>query len=110
VKPLVFISYAQLDEPDNPGPGEVRWLTFVMDFLRPGVKGRKFGVWIDRVMPGCADWNSEIEHRARTSNARLGQSRTFNGVGRHGLSRTDAPRPASGFALDVSPGTKHEKQ
>jgi hypothetical protein len=41
-KPLVFISYAHLDEPDP--PGEPRWLSFVMEFLRPGVKGRKYEV------------------------------------------------------------------
>ena len=64
-KPLVFISYAHLDEPENPAPGEVRWLSFVMDFLRPGVKGRKYEVWIDRLMPGGADWNPEIEARLR---------------------------------------------
>jgi hypothetical protein len=64
-KPFVFISYAHLDEPDNPAAGEVRWLSFVMEFLRPGVKGRKYEVWIDRLMPGGADWNPEIEARLR---------------------------------------------
>jgi hypothetical protein len=33
-KPLVFISYAHLGEP-NP-PEEPRWLSFVMEFLRRG--------------------------------------------------------------------------
>jgi len=64
-KPLVFISYAHLDEPDNPAAGEVRWLTFVMDFLRPGVKGRRYEVWIDRLMPIGADWNPDIEAHVR---------------------------------------------
>ena len=64
-KPLVFVSYAHLDEPDNPAPGEVRWLSFVMGFLRPGVKGRKYEVWMDRLMPGGADWNPEIEAKIR---------------------------------------------
>ena len=59
IKPLIFISYAHLDEPDP--PGEPRWLSFVMEFLRPGVKGRKYEVWMDRLMPGGADWNPEIE-------------------------------------------------
>jgi hypothetical protein len=62
-KPLVFISYAHLDEP-NP-PGEPRWLSFVMEFLRPGVKGRKYEVWVDRLMPGGSDWNPEIEAKIR---------------------------------------------
>jgi hypothetical protein len=64
-KPLVFISYAHLDEPENPAPGEVRWLSFVMDFLRPGEKGRRYTVWIDRLMPVGADWNPDIEAKIR---------------------------------------------
>jgi hypothetical protein len=50
-KPLIFISYAHLDEPDP--PEQPRWLSFVMEFLRPGVKGRKYEVWMDRLMPGA---------------------------------------------------------
>jgi hypothetical protein len=64
-KPLVFISYAHKDEPNSPALGEVRWLTFVMDFLRPGEKGRRYTVWIDELMPGGADWNPEIEAKVR---------------------------------------------
>jgi hypothetical protein len=62
-KPLVFISYAHLGEP-NP-PEEPRWLSFIMEFLRPGVKGRKYEVWMNRLMPGGADWNPEIEAKIR---------------------------------------------
>ena len=68
VKPLLFISYAHLDEPDppeQPAEGKIRWLSFVMEFLRPGVKGRKYEVWMDRLMPGGADWNPEIEAKIR---------------------------------------------
>jgi hypothetical protein len=64
-KPLVFISYAHLDEPDPPRGEEIQWLSFVMKFLRPGVKGRKYEVWMDRLMPGGADWSPEIEAKAR---------------------------------------------
>jgi hypothetical protein len=64
-KPLVFISYAHLDEPDPPRTDQVRWLTFVMEFLWPGVKGHLYEVWIDRLMPGGADWNPEIEQHVR---------------------------------------------
>jgi hypothetical protein len=67
-KPLVFISYAHLDEPDppeQPAEGKICWLSFVMKFLRPGVKGRKYEVWMERLMPGGADWNPEIEARLR---------------------------------------------
>jgi hypothetical protein len=64
-KPLVFISYAHLDEPANPAPSEVRWLSFVMDFLRPGEKGRRYAVWMDPLMPVGADWNPDIEAKIR---------------------------------------------
>ena len=36
-----------------------------MEFLRPGVKGRKYEVWMDRLMPGGADWSPEIEAQVR---------------------------------------------
>jgi hypothetical protein len=68
IKPIIFISYAHLDEPDppeEPAQGKIRWLSFVMEFLRPGVKGRKYEVWMDRLMPGGADWNPEIEAKIR---------------------------------------------
>ena len=67
-RPLVFISYAHKDEPDPPedlAAGKIRWLSFVMDFLRPGVEGRRYEVWIDEVMPIGADWNPEIEAKLR---------------------------------------------
>jgi hypothetical protein len=63
-KPLVFISYAHLDEPDP--PEQPRWLSFVMEFLRPGEKGRRYTVWMDRLMPGGSDWNPEIEAKIRS--------------------------------------------
>jgi AAA ATPase domain/TIR domain len=67
-KPLVFISYAHLDEPDppeEPAQGKIRWLSFVMKFLQPGVKGRRYEVWMDRLMPGGADLDPEIEAKIR---------------------------------------------
>src|SRR3984957_18658426 len=67
-KPLVFISYAHLDEPDppeEPAQGKIRWLSFVMKFLQPGVKGRRYEVWMDRLMPGGADLDPEIEGEIR---------------------------------------------
>ncbi len=63
MKPLVFISYAHLDERDP--PEQPRWLSFVMDFLRPGEKDRRYKVWIDRLMPVGADWNPDIEAQVR---------------------------------------------
>jgi hypothetical protein len=38
MKPIVFISYAQVDEPEKPADGEVQWLSFVRRHLQPGVK------------------------------------------------------------------------
>ena len=52
--------------PRIPPKGKIRWLSFVMKFLQPGVKGRRYEVWMDRLMPGGADWNPEIETKARS--------------------------------------------
>ena len=35
-KPILFISYSHLDEPESPREGEVRWLSFVA-----GICGRR---------------------------------------------------------------------
>lgn len=64
-KPVIFISYSHLDEPEHPGADEVKWLTFVQRFLRPAVKDGRFEVWVDRHMAGGADWDPEIERRLR---------------------------------------------
>ncbi len=64
-KPVLFISYAHADEPDKPVEGEVRWLTFVQDFLQPAVKHGVFDLWVDRQMRGEADWEPEIEQKLR---------------------------------------------
>src|SRR5271170_654309 len=34
-KPILFISYARADEPERPGPDEIKWLSFVTGYLRP---------------------------------------------------------------------------
>jgi hypothetical protein len=34
-KPIIFISYAHLDEPEKMREDEVQWLSFVTGFLRP---------------------------------------------------------------------------
>ncbi len=64
-KPLIFLSYAHLDEPEKPRGEEVQWLTFVMKFLRPAVKSGVFDQWVDRLMPGGTRWGPEIEHKLR---------------------------------------------
>lgn len=64
-KPVIFISYSHKDEPEKPVDGEVKWLTFVTDYLKLGVKHGIYDLWFDRHMPGGADWNPEIERKVR---------------------------------------------
>jgi hypothetical protein len=64
-KPIIFISYAHKDEPEKPAAGEIKWLTFVLDFLKPAVKHGVFEFWVDRQMTGGADWQAEIEQKLR---------------------------------------------
>ena len=64
-KPLIVISYAHEDEPEKPAEGEVKWLSFVTGYLRPAIKHGAVDLWIDRLMPGGADWEGEIEQRLR---------------------------------------------
>ena len=64
-KPLIVISYAHADEPEHPGEGEVKWLSFVTGYLRPAIKHGAVDLWIDRLMPGGADWEREIEQKLR---------------------------------------------
>jgi nitrogen-specific signal transduction histidine kinase len=62
-KPLIVISYAHADEPENPAEGEVKWLSFVTGYLRPAIKHGAVDLWIDRLMPGGADWEREIRRK-----------------------------------------------
>jgi hypothetical protein len=64
-KPVIFISYAHLDEPENPREGEVQWLSFVTGFLKPAETQGAVEIWTDRLMPGGADWSPEIEGKLR---------------------------------------------
>jgi len=64
-KPIIFISYAHLDEPEKPSGEEIQWLTFVMKYLRPAVKRGEFTVWADRQMYGGTKWDEEIQRYLR---------------------------------------------
>jgi hypothetical protein len=64
-KPLIVISYAHADEPEHPAEGEVKWLSFVTGYLRPVIKQGAVDLWLDRLMPGGADWEREIEQKLR---------------------------------------------
>ena len=76
-KPILFISYSHLDEPERPGEGEVRWLSFVVGHLRRAEKHGAVEIWLDRLMEGGADWESEIERKlcGRRSAARSSRAR-----------------------------------
>jgi hypothetical protein len=65
-KPRIFISYAHADEPENPRGDETKWLSFVKGHLGPAVKHGAVELWIDRMMPGGADWEREIAGKLRT--------------------------------------------
>ena len=62
-KPLIVISYAHADEPERPAEGEVKWLSFVTGYLRPAIKHGAVDLWLDRLMPGGADWEREIAQK-----------------------------------------------
>ena len=64
-KPLIVISYAHADEPEHPAEGEVKWLSFVTGYLRPAIKHGAVDLWIDRLMPGGAEWEREIGEKLR---------------------------------------------
>ncbi len=66
-KPLIVISYAHEDEPEKPVEGEVKWLSFVAGYLRPAIKQGAVDLWIDRLIPGGAEWEREIEEKLRAS-------------------------------------------
>ena len=52
-KPIVFISYAREDEPEAPAKGEVKWLSFVTEYLGPAEQVGVFEMWIDRMTPSA---------------------------------------------------------
>ena len=64
-KPLILISYAHADEPEQPAEGEAKWLSFVTSYLRPAIKHGAVDLWLDRLMPGGAESEPEIERKLR---------------------------------------------
>jgi hypothetical protein len=60
-KPLIFISYAHADEPDEAVDGDVKWLTFVTSFLKAAAVQEVIQIWTDRMMLGGEAWDPEIE-------------------------------------------------
>jgi hypothetical protein len=64
-KPLIVISYAHAGEPEHPAEGEVKWLSFVIGYLRPAIKHGAVDLWIDRLMPGGAGLGARDQAEAR---------------------------------------------
>jgi hypothetical protein len=62
-KPILFISYSHLDEPERPGEGEVCWLSFVVGHLKPAAEQDAIEIWLDERVPGGGDWEREIERK-----------------------------------------------
>ena len=53
------------DKPEHPAEGEVKWLSFVTDYLKPAIKSGAIDLWFDRLMPGGVGWEPEIEKKFR---------------------------------------------
>jgi maltooligosyltrehalose trehalohydrolase len=64
-RPVIFISYAYADEPEKPRDGEVQWLSFVRDHLRPAVRRGAVEIWADTLLRGGDDWDPKIERKLR---------------------------------------------
>ena len=62
-KPVIFISYSHKDEPDHPRDCEVKWRTFVTDYLQPAVKFGIVDIWVDQHLKGGDDLDPEIERK-----------------------------------------------
>ena len=92
-KPLIVISYAHADEPEHPAEGEVKWLSFVTGYLRPAIKHGAVDLWLDRLMPGGADWEPEIEQKLRAATSSSCLSRAI-----HCRRTTSSTRRSKSFA------------
>ena len=63
-KPIIFLSYAQADEPEKPLEGEVKWFSFVTGHLRPAEEIGVLEIWTEPLAPG-ADLDPEIQRKLR---------------------------------------------
>jgi tetratricopeptide (TPR) repeat protein len=61
-KPVIFISYGHLDEPDRfLEPRATRWLSYVTSHLGPAAAHGKLERWDDRQIDGGGDWRADID-------------------------------------------------
>jgi hypothetical protein len=65
-KPLIVISYAHADEPEDPGADGVKWPSFVTGYLRRVIKHLSVDRWTDWRMPGGIEWEREIKQKLGT--------------------------------------------
>jgi len=63
-KPIIFLSYAQADEPEKPFDGEVKWLSFVTGHLRAAVEIGVFEIWAEP-LSASADLDPEVQRKLR---------------------------------------------
>ena len=63
-KPIVFLSYAQADEPEKPVEGEVKWISFVTGHLQAAAEIGAFEIWAEPLAPG-PDLDPEIQRKLR---------------------------------------------
>ena len=63
-KPIIFLSYAQADEPEKPLEGEVKWLSFVRGHLRAAEEIGALEIWTEPLAPG-ADLDPEAQRKLR---------------------------------------------
>ncbi len=63
-KPVILISYAPADEPEKPGEGEVRWLSYVAGCLDAALKPGAADIKIEPLSAG-GDWDPERERKLR---------------------------------------------
>ncbi|HTC02854.1 MAG TPA: TIR domain-containing protein [Xanthobacteraceae bacterium] len=61
-KPVIFISYSHLDEPERTPEIDIHWLTDIQAYLAPAANGT-FELWTDEDMTGGADWEKEIKDK-----------------------------------------------
>jgi hypothetical protein len=92
-KPLIVISYAHADEPEHPAEGEVKWLSFVTGYLRPAIKRGAVDLWLDRLMPGGADWEREIGEKLRACDVFILLVEPEVGEGLRRVAKSARPRP-----------------
>ena len=63
-KPIILISHACADEPEEPAEGEVQWLSFVTGHLRPAEEIGAFEIWTEPLTPD-AELDPEIQRKLR---------------------------------------------